>query len=626
MELSRFPLCGAAMVVILGQSAAALAADCFVDSVAGDDTKDGSSEANAVKSQAKIPKACTTVKYKRGSLFNEKVAISSTAKVYTNYGNPSDPLPQFVMPGTKNTGAVVSAYQGGITIDGLSLANSHGDGSSSSFSTGVCVTIGGSTVFQNNEITSCDIGVMLSGSGSKFLNNYVHDLNTMIVDASIDSGANINSVGGAEGIFINGSDNEVAYNRFINCTTVAAWTGGSCDGGATEVSIGNNGTVSGVKIHHNFAYNTCGFFEVSSGGKGIFADSEFYDNIMVDSGWMFLFQVNNTTPSNIRWENNTVVYHAGSGSSYAPTVSMIYNGTGTTGGAATGTVPANSTFFNNNLVIYDGYSNTGSVDKNIVQNNNLFVNTSKTTGVVKNVGKAAAMPEVTDFELVAGSPAIDQGMVIENITLDFLNRKVPSGAAPDIGAFEYGAEASTEGGAANYGGAASTGGTKAAATGGTSSNGAGGSGKAGAASNPATGGKGVGGATSTLATSSPATGGNSSATPSNGGGQTKPDATGGQTSEPSTAPTGGRDDTSSNPENGGQQDQGSAGDSTGQGGAEATAPVTSGGVTTKAAQVGVKDSGCNCRVNASSQSPIGVGLLGLLVLGLRGRLARRRRA
>lgn len=46
-------------------------------------------------------------------------------------------------------------------------------------------------------------------------------------------------------------------NQFINCTTKAAWTGGGCDGGATEVSIGS-GTMTGLKIHHNFAYNTCG--------------------------------------------------------------------------------------------------------------------------------------------------------------------------------------------------------------------------------------------------------------------------------------------------------------------------------------------------------------------------------
>jgi hypothetical protein len=38
----------------------------------------------------------------------------------------------------------------------------------------------------------------------------------------------------------------VEGNQFINCTGTSQWTGGGCDGGATEVSIGNNSTVSGV--------------------------------------------------------------------------------------------------------------------------------------------------------------------------------------------------------------------------------------------------------------------------------------------------------------------------------------------------------------------------------------------
>jgi hypothetical protein len=226
----------AATISIFAYGAPCFAVDCFVDSVGGDDGNTGLSEDQAVKSQAKIPSSCTVAKYKRGSLFAEKVKISNSVKTYTNYGNTTDPLPKFVMPGTKNTGAVVSSNQGGVTIDGLYLSNSHGDGSSTSFSTGVCVQLGANSVFQNNEITSCDIGVMIMGTGSKFLNNYVHDLNTMIVDAAQDSGTYINSIGGAEGIFVNGSNNEVAYNTFVNCSGVAQWTGGGCDGGATEVS------------------------------------------------------------------------------------------------------------------------------------------------------------------------------------------------------------------------------------------------------------------------------------------------------------------------------------------------------------------------------------------------------
>lgn len=443
MARSLIPICGAATISILAYSATALAVDCFIDSVNGNDGNTGLAEAQAVKTQAKIPSTCTAAKFKRGSQFNEALTIgfSSKVKSFGNYGDSCDPMPRFVMPGTTNTGAVVSGQATGVTIDGLYLANSHGDGSSSSsnFGKGTCVMLGAGSIMQNCEITSCDIGVMMNGSGSKFINNYVHDLNTMIADAAQDSGVNINAVGGAEGIFVNGSDNEVAYNQFVRCKGVASWTGGGCDGGATEVSIGGSG-VSGVKIHHNYSYGNCGFFEVSSSGQGTFSDSAFYDNVSVDSGWMFLIQINNTTLSNIRWENNTIIYHkSGTDTSYAPTVSMIYNGTGTSGSgnAVTGTLQPDTVFFNNNLVIYDGFGSAGSLDKNISQSNNLI--TTTTSGVVANIGTGGVQPAAADFELVSGSPAIDQGMSIATITTDFFNRAVPSGAAPDIGALEYGA-------------------------------------------------------------------------------------------------------------------------------------------------------------------------------------------
>ena len=635
MARSLLPIRGALAFAIMGYGAHALAVDCFIDNVNGNDGSTGLTEDQAVKTQAKIPSTCTVARYKRGSQFNEKVNITSKVTTYTNYGNSCDPLPKFVMPGTKNTGAVVSATSGGITIDGLALANSHGDGSSSSFSTGVCVSLGSNSIMQNCDITSCDIGVMM-GANSKFLNNYVHDLNTMIVDASIDSGANINSVGGAEGIFVSGSNSEVAYNQFINCTTVAAWTGGNCDGGATEVSIGGSGTVSGLKIHHNFAYNTCGFFEVSSGGQGTFADSEFYDNVSVDSGWMFLLQVNNTTLSNVRWENNTIIYHKSSGTTYAPTPSMIYNGTGTTGGAATGTVAPNTVFFNNNLVLYDGFSSPGSVDKNISQSNNLI--TSTTAGVVKNLGASSVTPSPSDFDLVAGSPAIDQGMVVTNtimsITSDFLNRTVPAGGAPDIGAFEY--DSSTASGqtppvstmdivlkkvtndCTTTGGAGSTGGSP-SVTGGASS--AGGSSAKVTGGSPSTGGSGpktTGGSKAVATGGAPSTGGSSVvAGGANGtGGANNPVGTGGVPASTGGAspitPGGGAQATggiaSTNVAQGGADNAAGAGNVGGAAVAATTTPVN-----TNAA---VDQGACTCRVaGRTSQSTAAAGWFALLMLG-----------
>lgn len=639
MARSIVPICGAATLSILVHSATSLGADveCFVDNVNGSDTNTGLTEAQAVLSQAKIPSTCTVAKFKRGNVFNEAVKMGYSSKIttYTNYGNSCDPLPKFVMPGTKNTGTVVSSNTAGVTIDGLYLANSHGDGSSSSFGSGVCVQImGKSSVVKNCEITSCDIGVMMMGEGSKFLNNYVHDLNTMIVDASQDSGVNINAVGGAEGIFVSSSNIELAYNQFINCTTTAAWTGGSCDGGATEVSIGS-GTLSGLKVHHNFAYNTCGFFEASSGGTGTLADAEFYDNVSVDSGWMFLLQVNNTKFSNVRWENNTLVYHGSSTSSFPPTISMIYNGTGTAGvgNAVLGGVDPETVFFNNNLVIFDGYSATANLTDTVVtsvsQSNNKFVNTATTTGVVKNVGASATMPLPTDFELVAGSPAIDQGMPIASITLDYLNRAVPAGSAPDVGAFEYDSSLAADQsipvstqdlstgkvstGCSSTGGAPSTGGAKATATGGAPAAGGSSAQSAGgtqssdhSSASPSTGGAAVavvtGGAANIVVT-----GGSANAT---GGAANVVTATGGAVTSDAGANTAG-----------GAQ-AGIAGANSATGGADPIGETATAASNTRVASVA--EPACSCRVPGKSPSRSAAATLAsLLMLGLGVRRNRR---
>jgi len=85
--------------------------DCYVDSVGGVDTNDGLSADKPVKSQAKIDATCTVVRYKRGSIFKEKVKVTSKVKVYTNYGPATDHLPWFIIDKTvKGAGPVALAF------------------------------------------------------------------------------------------------------------------------------------------------------------------------------------------------------------------------------------------------------------------------------------------------------------------------------------------------------------------------------------------------------------------------------------------------------------------------------------------------------------------------------------
>ena len=93
------------MAVLLAATPKA-AADCYVDSQAGNDSNSGSSEAEPLQSQASIPSGCGVVRFKKGSVFNEALRIVSGATTYTNYGD-SGGLPQFVVPHTAASGSIV---------------------------------------------------------------------------------------------------------------------------------------------------------------------------------------------------------------------------------------------------------------------------------------------------------------------------------------------------------------------------------------------------------------------------------------------------------------------------------------------------------------------------------------
>jgi MYXO-CTERM domain-containing protein len=680
MARSLVPICIVATSAVLAHSATALAVDCFVDNVDGLDTNNGTSDAAPFKSISKISSSCTTVKFKRGNVYNlatgvKNLGITSinSVKTITNYGDPCQPLPQFVKEHVNGSGGMIQAFSA-ITLDGLYLAGSKSANAMTDLAAGIGVMVGAGSTIQNCEITLCDIGIMTSGDNVKVLNNYIHDL-SISVDAP--PGVDPNQVGGAEGIFVNSSHVEVAYNRFINCSTAAAWVtntnggGVRCDGGATEVTVGYAGTVTDVHIHHNFSYNSCGLFEVSSmpnsgSGtyvKGNFTNSEFHDNVVVDSGWIGLLQINNTRLTNIRWENNTIIHHFlptvegkdASGntvqidmndyaSSYIQVIPFNSTSSGVTGG---GVLEQGDVYWTNNLWYIDPaiknfsatdatHASTDQFVKNIViSGDKVFREDPGFVDVTSQTDPAA-------YDLKSGSGAIDVGVSDSNITTDvptdFVERARPIGNAYDLGAFEFGASnsgaktigiisscGSSTGGAAPAGGAPATGGISTA--GGTSA-------------------KSTSGATSTGGTSSKTTNGTS--TKASGGSTSVASSTGGTTSQTTSGAQGGSSSTAPKTTaapQGGQNTAGSTAQSAGgQTNASTSIPVSTGGLNgstsgasslptgqggnaagapTSVANQGapaVDQGACSCTmVGQSSNSAAGLGLLGLLTVLLRRR-------
>ena len=181
-----------------------------------------------------------------------------------------------------------------------------------------------------------------------------------------------------------------------------------------------------------------------------------------------------------------------------------------------------------------------------------------------------SMPAVDFLKLAAGSRMIDKGT---DVGLPFV------GAAPDLGAYEYGAAATT-----GTGGASGTGGSS--GTGGASTTGTGGAGTGGAGTGGTAGSKGTGGS---AGRAGGGTGGNT--TTGTGGSTTT--GTGGST----TTGTGGSTTTGT----GGSTTTGTGGSTTtGTGG---TGTIGTGGASASGGSDGASEqssSGCACALEASS--------------------------
>jgi MYXO-CTERM domain-containing protein len=354
-------------------------------------------------------------------------------------------------------------------------------------------------------------------------------------------------------------------------------------------------------------------FNTGSGAyvKGKFTNSVFHDNVMVDSGWISLLQVNNTKLINVRWENNTIVHHdMGTtlaadgtttinlndfGSSGIQAIAFNSTSSGVTGG---GEISAGDIYWTNNLWYFDTKVKPYNlIDVTHRGSDALLANITVTGDIVVTSDPGfkdiTSKSDPTAYDLVAGSIAIDKGVtdtsITQFVTTDFLGRLRPAGAAYDLGAFEYGA--SSAGGAAGSGGAT------------TSVTGKGGAG--GTTTNvPGTGG------TSATSTSVPAGSGGASGPGGRPGGGGVTGAGGSTPTTTATLPkgTGGGTATTSAPAGSGGATEGGSGGVSGSGGNPSGTTVSNGN----------GKSGCSCTLGqGASRSPMWLGLIGFAWLALR---------
>ena len=420
-------MCG----LVMSSVSPAHATSYFVDSAAGNDARNGLSDATSWQSLAKVNAFAfnpgDVVNFKRGGMWTGTLTISRSGVsgnpiTFQDYGSGNVPLIRRASsPETSGFTRTVVIDGSWIVVQNFLITNAH--------EAGIFLhTTANHNVIRNNEITATGYGAAVYGQFNLLTQNHVHDLHLIVGNAgglNYGAGCFFFQQAGSGG-------NEVSYNRAINCRTPDPFFG--INGKFLEIF--NNG--DNLYVHHNYAENVGAFFEAGASSGGTAANVRLAYNVFVNSHALaaspvttFCFNGNTftITIANFVFDNNTVYQQTGD--------SGLYRIFGCTGNLAFMTV-RNNIFYSDAQI-----ANTG----NFVHTNNVYhmANMRQGSGVgyTLGVGERIANPLFVDaatgnLRLQALSPAIDTALGL-GYTLDFADRPVPQGLAPDAGAHEYGA-------------------------------------------------------------------------------------------------------------------------------------------------------------------------------------------
>jgi MYXO-CTERM domain-containing protein len=285
LRLKRLHLLLVAAVTLL-TTARASALDYYVDSVSGNDTRDGRSEANAWRTIDHLEAAASLragdrVYLRAGSDFDlsalgdsglrltrTESGTASSPILVTRYG--TGPAPILRNPTGTTDRRLVSVEGGHVVIDGLELSYAH--------YAGVYIegSVGHVTV-RNCDIHHVGVGVVAFAPDLLITRNHLHD-GTMVV----------NTVGGdddygANGIVASGSRIEISYNAAERLR--AASYDYVVDGGFVELFDAS----TDISVHHNVVRDSVGFTEGGSGRGETIARASFAYNLSIGNGGFSTF-------------------------------------------------------------------------------------------------------------------------------------------------------------------------------------------------------------------------------------------------------------------------------------------------------------------------------------------------
>jgi hypothetical protein len=417
--------------VVLGSLKAAQAASYYVDSTSGSDSNSGTSSAAPWKSLGKVNstafQAGDTINFKRGSIWTGTTLLIDSSGVagnpitYQAYGTGN--RPEIVAPSGNWQTSINVTGDWNVVKDFL-LRDGH--------QAGIQLSPGGDhNTVQDIEVTNAGFGVFIQGQYNLITRNYVHDTKIIVSDATPSNDY------GATCYWIEAPNNEVSYNRGINCRAPSIDFG--YDGGFVEVwRQGDNSY-----IHHNYAENTNGFFELGASGSGSaqnvrVAYNIIYNTTKYGSGTNICFNTGsyNITTTGFKFENNTWVSTAAeAGGSYG-----AYRVFGCRSDLTTLTVRNNIFYSDIQIASNANFTHTNNLYYmvNMVSGSGIgfSLGPGEKTGNPLFVNVGAGDLSLLDLRLLALSPAIDAGIDL-GYGEDYEGKTVPVGSAPDLGAYEY---------------------------------------------------------------------------------------------------------------------------------------------------------------------------------------------
>ena len=380
----------------------------------GSDANSGLTEAQAWQTLAKVNEMAfqpgDVVRFERDGSWSGGLVVDVSGEqgrpiVFTSYGDGF--LPVISNPGNEtNFTSAIRVTGQWVIVDGVKVSDAQ--------DAGVYVQAS-HVVVQNVEAENVGIGVKVNGANNLVTRNYIHDLH--MVKNTPGGTDDYGAIGIAFG---NASFNEASYNRIAKCIAPSYDFG--TDGGVFEFF----GATDNNYIHHNWGSDSNGFLEV---GGGSAVDTILAYNVSVNNGGFTSIHLTDAWASevrNFRVENNTIVETGAPGW-------MLIKFAGD---------PTVEMFVLRNNIIYVGDFQGVANKAGFTHTNNLFLLIGQTKlgfalGADEKIGDPlfVNLPR-RDFRLQPESPAIDAGLSLGYL-FDFIHLSVPSGPAPDLGAFEF---------------------------------------------------------------------------------------------------------------------------------------------------------------------------------------------